>query len=185
MKNDCLHGWLYVALLLAVTISYSGMVSSSRNSGGGESSVQRRSRLAVSPRALPAVAPMAWDIAEGAYMASLVVGQGVVQLVLDTGSSQLSVKGPGCKWRTCGPQGCTVGACPCGTLEGGGLRTDCEDYYYKPAGYKISPGEEGSGVNTVMTYGSQVDTIEHYMASVHVSVAKTAVACKDSFLAPY
>jgi hypothetical protein len=126
---------------------------------------------------------MLWDAYEGAYMVSLVVGTGIVELVLDTGSSQLSVKGTDCKWKQCGPNGCNVTACPCG-FEGGESRTDCSDHYYQPGGYKISPGEAGSGISTVMTYGSQTDTIEHYIDVVSVPTSSSRITCTDMLSPP-
>jgi hypothetical protein len=142
----------------------------------------RSSRLSMDT--LPPIAPMHWDGPEGAYMASLVVGNGVVELVLDTGSSQLSVKGPGCRWKTCSASGCDLQACPCGVTESGDARTNCEEFYYQPSGYKISPGDRGSGMNTTMTYGSQTDTIEHYVDTVHVPVSREQLTCSDLRLPP-
>lgn len=140
----------------------------------------RASRLATPGSLETSVAPMRWDDGEGAYMAMLVVGHGVVELVLDTGSSQLSVKGEGCRWRTCDTDGgCEETSCPCG--EG---RGDCRDYYYRPAGYRVEPGEAGAGINTVMTYGSQVDTIEHYMDTIHVPVTPGMMTCAGLFSPP-
>jgi len=116
---------------------------------------------------------MWWDEGEGAYMVILVVGGGVVELVLDTGSSQLSVKGQGCMWRNCEDgDKCTMTKCPCGTsvpLEA------CEEHYYQPTGRRLMPGETTgggmlAGVSTKMKYGSQTDTIEHYLDTVAVPV---------------
>ena len=135
-------------------------------------------RLATAP-SLPLMAPMRWDDEEGAYMVSLTVGLGSVELVLDTGSSQLSVKGNGCQWRQCDGQGCSLVSCPCGQDVDGNVRTDCSNHYYQPSGARIQPGELGAGMNTVMTYGSQVDTIEHYMDTVSLHLAPSNMTCKD------
>ena len=107
--------WGLISILLAATLAFS--VIASKSYPRTRPTVNRNVRL--SRPALPPIAPMRWDDYEGAYMASLVVGIGVVELVLDTGSSQLSVKGPNCTWRHCGDTGCSVSACPCGFLEGG------------------------------------------------------------------
>lgn len=172
------RGWVLILFLLVGVISYSIIASKTYVPQVVSPITNGRSRISLSAP-LPPVAPMMWDDSEGAYMASLVVGEGVVELVLDTGSSQLSVKGPGCQWKTCNGNRCSVEACPCGFTESGKPRTDCTDHYYQPSGYKISPGEKGSGMNTTMTYGSQTDTIEHYVDTVHVSVTSSQVMCDD------
>jgi hypothetical protein len=180
IHNPDMREWGVLAILLAATFAYS--VIASKSYPRARPVVRRNVRL--STPALPPIAPMVWDDYEGAYMASLVVGTGVVELVLDTGSSQLSVKGPNCTWRQCGAAGCSVSACPCGFLEGGQSRTDCSQHYYQPAGTKISPGQAGSGVSTVMTYGSQTDTIEHYLDLVSVPTSPEGVTCADLRAAP-
>ena len=128
---------------------------------------------------LPPLAPMWWDPAEGAYMVVLVVGAGVVELVLDTGSSQLSVKGTGCEWRTCTPLGCAVTSCPCGLGADGTPRTDCTEHYYQPLGHRLAPGEQGAGTSTQMTYGSQTDTVSHYLDTVHVPMPSSSILTCD------
>ena len=174
--NEKNKGWVVVGMLLVGVIMYTIVVSKTYIPPSVAVST-RSSRLSVG--ALPPIAPMHWDGPEGAYMASLVVGNGVVDLVLDTGSSQLSVKGPGCRWKTCSASGCDLQACPCGVTADGDARTDCQEFYYQPSGYKISPGEKGSGMNTTMTYGSQTDTIEHYVDTVHVPLSREQLTCSD------
>ncbi len=138
----------------------------------------------LSGASFPALAPMWWDDMEGAYMVVLVVGAGVVELVLDTGSSQLSVKGAGCEWRNCTPLGCAITSCPCGFQENGDPRSDCSEHYYQPTGPRLAPGEKGAGVSTTMTYGSQTDTIQHYLDTVHVPVSADALTCAQIMRAP-
>lgn len=168
--------WVIISLLLAATFAYSVVASKTYT----VAPLVRSSRL--NSGRLPGVAPMVWDVYEGAYMATLVVGRGTVDLVLDTGSSQLSVKGSNCQWKQCA--GCSTTSCPCGFLDGGESRTDCSDHYYNPSGYRISPGEAGSGMNTVMTYGSQVDTIEHYIDAVGVPTSSSHITCADLYSPP-
>ncbi len=108
---------------------------------------------------MPPLAPLWWDKGEGAYMIQLQIGDGSVELVLDTGSSQVSVKGEGCTWTQCDGNGCKTQACPCG----GG---NCTERYYRPAGVRIAPGEHGAGTNTTLVYGSQEDTVSHYLDKV-------------------
>lgn len=172
--------WMLLTLLLAGTFAYLAIACKTYR----RVDVVRRVRLHSAK--LPKIAPMAWDSYEGAYMATLAVGTGVLELVLDTGSSQLSVKGPNCKWKQCGANGCSTTACPCGFLEGGEARTDCSEHYYQPSGsgYRISPGEAGAGVSTVMVYGSQTDTIEHYIDTVSVPLSSSQPTCEDLGAAP-
>jgi hypothetical protein len=125
------------------------------------------------------VAPLWWDNDEGAYMLSLQMGKGRVEVVLDTGSSQISAKGSSCRWTNCGESNqdaCVTKACPCGNTmtrnEVGELtpspRSDreCQDFYYHPGGEFVEPGEKGAGSSTTLVYGSQEDTVSHYLDSV-------------------
>lgn len=112
-------------------------------------------------------------------MAMLIVGKNEVPLVLDTGSSQLSVKGDGCRWRSCEGGDCTVQPCPCGVGPNGQPRTDCSFHQYNPTGIRVAPGERGTGTSTVMTYGSQIDTIEHFIDTVSLRVAPPSVTCEQ------
>lgn len=128
---------------------------------------------AVAATGVPPVAPLWWDDDEGAYMIQLRVGGGNVEFVLDTGSSQLSAKGPGCRWTNCGEGGtgenggaCTTRSCPCGNDENGDPRTDCSDHYYISQGKPLRPGEGGAGTSTTLTYGSQQDTVSHVVDAV-------------------
>lgn len=179
--NSPISEWVIIIVLLAATLSYAVMALKSYRRQDIQP-VVRASRL--NSGRLPEIAPMVWDVYEGAYMATLVVGVGTVELVLDTGSSQLSVKGSDCEWKQCGSTGCSVTACPCG-FEGGKSRTDCSNHHYQPSGYRIHPGEAGSGINTVMTYGSQTDTIEHYIDSVSVPTLPFHITCSDLHTSPH
>jgi len=175
--------WFLVLLLLLSTLAYTSVVGKSATHRAPPLPHARPgSRLAISP--LPKIAPMWWDNSEGAYMVVLVVGAGVVELVLDTGSSKLSVKGAGCEWRSCTPLGCAVTACPCGFGADGTARTECTEHYYQPTGPRLAPGERGAGLSTTMTYGSQTDTVEHYMDRVAVPVASAALTCAHLANAP-
>lgn len=110
-------------------------------------------------------------------MVNLNVGAGMVELVLDSGSSQLSVKGSDCTWRRCDGLGCSSEACPCGRLPNGELRTDCREHYYQPTGARLA------GQVTEMAYGSQTDTVSQYVDSVSVPVVPT-LACTDIVVTP-
>ena len=130
-------------------------------------------RSQIQKTGMPPIAPLWWDDEEGAYMIQMRVGQGDVEFVLDTGSSQLSAKGHGCQWTNCGGDSCNTKACPCGVDASGKERTDCSLHYYKPAGRALKPGEGGAGMSTVLTYGSQEDTVSHYydiVALPHVTM---------------
>lgn len=125
---------------------------------------------------LPPVASLWWDKEEGAYMIELVVGNGIVELVLDTGSSQLSVKGTGCQWTKCDGSSCKTKSCPCGISKDGKQRTDCNNYYYnESSGRSLKPGECGAGTTTILTYGSQEDTISHYLDVL--SIPRVSLTC--------
>ena len=106
-------------------------------------------------------------------MMMLRVGQGDVEFVIDTGSSQLSAKGTGCVWQNCitntTSETCTTVACPCGLERNGLARVDCRAHYYIPTGTALKPGEGGAGTATTLVYGSQQDTISHYTETITVS----------------
>ena len=155
------------------------------------------------------VAPLWWDKEEGAYMIKMRLGAGPVELVLDTGSSQISAKGEGCLWTSCEEEGgvngtksgCITQSCPCGNnggdasasgayaltgqgtsgpgasafggatqLKGAGYQNQgarsCSDFYYHPTGTFVNPGEHDAGTKTTLVYGSQQDTISHYLDAV-------------------
>jgi len=121
--------------------------------------------------------PLRWDRDEGAFMISLHVGAGTepVEFVLDSGSGSLSAKGPGCKWTSCGETGqdvCTTQACPCKEDKTG---KRCSRYV--PQGRKLRPGESGAGTDTVVAFGSQEDTVTHFLEDVHMPHA-TAESCQ-------
>jgi hypothetical protein len=184
--------WFLVTLFLISVILYAYVTVKSATTtpspdaqGVGGSVLTRGARMSNSDVQLPPVAPMWWDDMEGAYMVVLVVGAGVVELVLDTGSSQLSVKGTGCEWRTCTPLGCAVTSCPCGFATDGSPRTNCAEHYYQPTGPRLAPGERGAGISTQMTYGSQTDTVQHYLDTVHVPVPSSSLTCEQVIRTPH
>ncbi len=119
---------------------------------------------------MPPLAPLWWDRDEGAYMIQLGIGNGTVEVVLDTGSSQVSVKGEGCTWTRCEGNECTTQPCPCG-------KDSCSDRYYRPAGARIAPGEHGAGTNTTLVYGSQEDTVSHYLDKV--TIPRASLTCSQ------
>ena len=126
------------------------------------------------------VVPLRWDADEGGYMIELIVGKSdtPVEFVLDSGSGHLSAKGPGCKWTSCGDDGqdvCTTQACPC-KLDKTGKR--CDSQRYIPKGRKLSPGQDGAGHDTVMAFGSQEDTVTHFMEDVRMPHF-TLHSCED------
>jgi len=125
------------------------------------------------PVAFIPVAPLRWDSEEGAYMIQLKLGAGVVELVLDTGSSQISAKGQGCTWTSCdeddglGSGACTTKPCPC-------THDDCSRYGYAPTGVLLKPGEHDAGIKTKLVYGSQEDTVSHYLDEVSLPCSPTS-----------
>jgi hypothetical protein len=124
---------------------------------------------------MPPLAPLWWDKEEGAYMIQLQVGNGKVELVLDTGSSQVSVKGAGCMWTNCTGNSCETKECPCGTEANGLARAVCDMHYYQPAGQSLQPGERGAGTSTTLVYGSQEDTVKHYLDVI--SIPRMQLSC--------
>lgn len=137
--------------------------------------VRLNTETAVPPGEMPPLAPLWWDKEEGAYMIALTVGNGMVEFVLDTGSSQVSAKGAGCMWTNCTADGCATRECPCGTNENGAERQQCDMHYYQPAGEAVKPGERGAGTTTKLVYGSQEDTIKHYLDTI--SIPRLQLAC--------
>ena len=179
--------WFLVGVLLLTTIFYVYVTAKSSSAPRGAPALSPGSaRLAATQRMdLSRIAPMVWDDLEGAYMVTLMVGAGAVQLVLDTGSSQLSVKGAGCQWRSCTQAGgCSVTACPCGLNDDGSARSDCSEHYYQPSGPRLAPGEAGAGTSTQMTYGSQTDTVQHYLDTIRVPQLSSALTCPMLTRAP-
>jgi hypothetical protein len=128
---------------------------------------------------MPPLAPLWWDKDEGAYMIQLTVGKGPVELVLDTGSSHVSVKGEGCMWTNCsaGDDACETKQCPCGVDTNGNGRQECTLHYYQPAGEAIKPGERGAGTSTTLVYGSQEDSVKHYLDVV--SISRLPLSCSQ------
>jgi hypothetical protein len=130
---------------------------------------------------MPPLAPLTWSDAEGAYMIQLFLGVGPVQLVLDTGSCQVSAKVDGCQWTQCtGEEGgvkeqaeCTTQACPC-------EQGDCTLHYYKPSsqGYPLQAGSHG--YSSTMKYGSQEDHVSHVMDKV--VIPKLLLTCPQLLL---
>lgn len=174
--------WLCASLALILALIALAQTSSTPTL---EVAVPVKHVRAMTGTTLPPLAPLWWDSNEGAYMIGLKIGAGHVELVLDTGSSNISAKGPGCKWTTCTPSAgsggeqCVTQECPCGLDLNGQPRKDCASYYYTPRGRFVRPGEEGANTQTRMTYGSQEDTVEHYMDSVSVPYAPPNVTCAN------
>jgi hypothetical protein len=176
--------WVVVAVVLLVVVAGVCIGMSVQNPNHAVRQVSTRFqkgksrrhppiRAMVTESGLPPIAPLWWDEEEGAYMIELVIGAGLVELVLDTGSSQLSVKGSGCEWTNCEGSSCTTRSCPCGVGADGKERKDCSKHYYQPKGKVLRPGEGGAGTSTKLTYGSQEDTVTHYLDLVaipHVSL---------------
>ena len=175
--------WIVIILLAVMSIAYTKLVGLDSRvfhpSAGVSARRTSHARISTNDPPIPPVAPLVWDQTEGAYMVVLTVGDNPVELVLDTGSSQLSVKGDGCRWRSCDGGDCRVQACPCGVGPDGRAREDCSNHQYNPTGVRVAPGEHGTGTSTVMTYGSQVDTIEHYIDTVALRVAPPGVTCEQ------
>lgn len=129
------------------------------------------------------VAPLFWDVVEGAYMITLRVGKSDVEFVLDTGSSQLSAKGTGCLWENCTGDTCTTIACPCGfNTKDGKPREDCRKHYYIPTGKALKPGEQGAGTSTKLKYGSQEDTVAHFDDTV--ALKQYTITCEQLQIQP-
>lgn len=124
--------------------------------------LSRKTKSPPTPTIGPALAPIQWDKDEGAYIVRMRLGAGTVQLVIDTGSSQISAKGNDCQWTSCEDNDttCVTKNCPC---TGGGT---CD--FYEPQGRYVQPGQEGAGTTTTLVYGSQEDTVAHYKE--HVSL---------------
>lgn len=141
----------------------------------GQRKVRANTDTAVPVGQMPPLAPLWWDKEEGAYMIALTVGNGMVEFVLDTGSSQVSAKGAGCMWTNCTVDGCETKACPCGLDGTGAARQQCDMYYYQPAGEAVKPGERGAGTTTTLVYGSQEDTIRHYLDTI--SIPRLQLTC--------
>ena len=138
---------------------------------------RRHNRLADTT--MPPICRLWWNRNEGAMMIMLKVGLNLVSLVLDTGSSVLSVKSSDCNFIECNGKTCDKSKkCPCGDVDGKTI-SDCGNHVYKPTklGKKIKAGESGTSHNTHLQYGSQEDTIRHYMDTV--SVPYIDVTCQD------
>lgn len=117
-------------------------------------------------------APLVWDTDEGGFMIRITIGASPLQLVFDTGSSQISVKGQQCKWTSCsenpvgGGEVCIVQDCPV-------------DAAYQPTGRSIEPGQFGAGTSTTLTYGSQEDTVSHFLDTVLVGKLRNDASLCD------
>ena len=128
------------------------------------------------------IIPLFWDDEEGAYMVRLRMGQGDVEAVVDTGSSNITAKGSDCTWTNCGDGDgdvCVTQSCPCGVDRRDGTpRENCADFYYRPRGPYVKPGQEGAGSKTTLVYGSQKDSVKHYMEEVSLPcVPSRDVSC--------
>ena len=183
-----------VKLGRAVTVAVTVTPRTRGVSAGFRTDVSAAPAPAPAPNNPPSnvpIVPLWWDTDEGAYMLRIKMGRGQVEAVLDTGSSHISAKGASCKWTYCGGNGnddddddddaaataaapsttCVTKACPCGTeITGDGsaahVRTDCNKFFYVPTGRLVQPGQDGAGSSTKLVYGSQEDTISHYLDDV-------------------
>lgn len=174
--------WIFSIITLCILIITSVYINDKRRvrltlklteTDGEIIRVAPRTRMGLGVATHVPIAPLWWDKEEGAYMLKLKLGESRVELVLDTGSSQISAKGTGCQWTSCedgDSKSCSTQQCPCGTSmsKDGAVqaRKDCNSFYYVPKGRFISPGEEGAGTKTKLIYGSQEDTVSHYMDAV-------------------
>lgn len=179
----CSNEVAWLCASISVVLALVALVKHEAGRRAAPGGVVQRVRLQTTLRPLPPLAPLRWDEQEGAYMIALQIGDGLVELVLDTGSSNISAKGENCKWTMCsGSDGmsgdkCVTKSCPCGTDESGQPRKDCDGYTYRPRGRFLRPGEKGAHTNSKLTYGSQEDTVEHYLDTVRISLAPDNVTC--------
>lgn len=127
-----------------------------------------KSRLILNDAVLPPLAPLTWNVAEGAYMIELLLGDARVLCVLDTGSSQVSAKVRGCQWTQCDAQQCTTQDCPC----------DDGKCHYTPSAnsYTLAAGH---AYDSVMKYGSQEDTVTHMVDTL--VIPKVSLTCAQLF----
>lgn len=85
-------------------------------------------------------------------MITALIGGNNVDFVLDTGSSDLAAKGPGCVWERCDGKGCESKTCPCGRDVYGNPKKSCDVY----TGTGVAAGEY------VVEYGSQTNTVRPF-----------------------
>lgn len=165
------------AVTVTVTTASSRPYAPARSGGfrAGVAPAPDTTTTTTTPPSHVPVVPLWWDTDEGAYMLRIKMGKGQVEAVLDTGSSHISAKGANCEWTYCGEDdgtdACVTKACPCGTeITGNGsaahVRTDCNQFFYVPTGRLVQPGQDGAGSSTKLVYGSQEDTISHYLDDV-------------------
>jgi len=163
-------------------------------SGVTSSSPRIVSRMRVErPLSVSLLVPLEYDADEGAYMMRLGIGRGLVSCVLDSGSAHITVKGSSCQWTNCyvtetaarkkvmnieggkvsrSPKGeyCILRPCPCGRDRFGRWLSDCHDRSYTP-----SAGAEalrGGGLSRELAYGSQTNTVDHFLETISVMDAK-------------
>lgn len=124
--------------------------------------------------------PLVWSVEEGAYMVRLHMGANPVELVLDSGSSHLSVKGADCRYRQCGSEQlarearkykdasvfraggltCMERPCPCG-------KQNCNHVSYRPT--QTAERLRVPGLQKVLSYGSQENVVTHYKDKVYLT----------------
>lgn len=126
--------------------------------------------------------PLTWDDDEGAWMITMQLGNSSVQLVLDSGSGQISAKGKHCKFTTCEGDSCTTQKCPCGKNSDGSSRKNCSAHSYTPSGQRLDPGQNGAGLDTVLSFGTQQDSVTHYKETVSLELA--SLSCSDLMTTP-
>lgn len=182
---DCVELSLVLLMFLLLTTFISAGVQSQHTIPRNDVDVQLAAQspqkllMDVQPK-LPIIMPLVWDSYEAAYLVKLLIGNQLQELVVDTGSSQLSVKGSGCEWTMCdGVSDCTQTKCPCGFNTDGSQRTDCDaqHHYQGNTGILLKPGEKGAGTLTKMTYGSQIDSIQHWWDTI--AMPGGSVTCSE------
>lgn len=121
--------------------------------------------------------PLTWDEDEGAWMITMQLGKSSVELVLDSGSGQISAKGNQCKFTTCEGDTCITQKCPCGKNSNGRARKNCSAHSYTPSGQRLDPGQDGAGLDTVLSFGTQDNSVIHYKETVSLEMA--SLSCSD------
>jgi len=173
--------WSAVFLFLILTIILVGLTISAGSFPVMQTlgAPGRGVKMEVVRQNFPPMAPLWWDNYEGAYMISLFVGKGLVELVLDSGCSQLSVKGEGCQWKNCTELGCAIMSCPCG-FENGQSRKQCKEWFYQPSGQPI----DRSGKLNELKYGSQTNRVQYYQDEVFVPITSKTMTCDTVMRTP-
>ena len=182
--NLILYGSIILIVVIAVclTVQFAPSINSSNKSRLSLTSNSAEPNMAI---IMPPMCRLFWDKTEGAFMITLKIGAGLVDLVVDTGSNVLSAKAKQCEFNECNGSECNLKTCPCGDNPNGTPRLDCSTYAYQPSESSqiLKPGEHGAGYSTRLQYGSQEDSIVHYVDSVEVPYID--VKCADVLSAEY